>query len=60
MGRKCSDLVGGAWGCSSCHDAIDGRTKTEYPREQLKLWHLEGVFRTQEILEREGKIGEIK
>ena len=37
-----------AWACSSCHDAIDGRIKTGYSRDQLRLMHAEGVFRTQE------------
>lgn len=46
----------GAWGCSTCHDACDGRTKTEYSREELRLFHAEGVFRTQAILRREGKL----
>lgn len=37
----------GAWACSNCHDAIDGRIRTLYPREQLRLMHAEGVLRTQ-------------
>ena len=55
MGRKQSDLHG-AWGCSACHDVVDGRAKADYPRELLKLWHLEGVIRTQQILLDEGLI----
>ncbi len=46
----------GAWACSSCHDAIDARTKTEFDRETLRLYHAEGVFRTQTILRKEGKL----
>jgi len=46
----------GGWACSSCHDACDGRIKTEYDREQLRLFHAEGVFRTQAVLQREGKL----
>ncbi|HGM7056760.1 TPA: DUF1364 domain-containing protein [Serratia marcescens] len=46
----------GAWACSSCHDAIDARTKTEYDRETLRLYHAEGIFRTQAILRKEGKL----
>lgn len=46
----------GAWSCSCCHDAIDSRTKTEYDRETLRLYHAEGVFRTQAILRSEGKL----
>ncbi|WP_215268099.1 DUF1364 domain-containing protein [Escherichia coli] len=41
--------------CSSCHDLIDGRVKTsDYTKEELRLMHAEGVFRTQEIWREEG------
>ncbi len=41
--------------CSSCHDLIDGRVKTsDYTKEELRLIHAEGVFRTQEIWRKEG------
>ncbi|MDZ3964959.1 DUF1364 domain-containing protein [Escherichia coli] len=41
--------------CSSCHDLIDGRVKTsDYTKEDLRLMHAEGVFRTQEIWRKEG------
>lgn len=41
--------------CSSCHDLIDGRVKTsDYTKEELRLMHAEGVFRTQEIWRKEG------
>lgn len=50
MGNKPIDIIG-AWSCSSCHDAVDGRLKTNYDREQLRLWHAEGVFRTLVLLE---------
>ncbi len=59
-GRKNSDLACGAWACSDCHDLVDGRRQSEYPPETRKLWHLEGVVRTLEILEREGVIGVIR
>ena len=54
IARKHNDFTGGAWGCRTCHDAIDGRVKTPYPKEMLKLWHLEAVIRTQQILIDEG------
>ena len=44
-GKKPADIVG-AWCCSSCHDAIDGRAKTQYSHDELRLMHLEGVVRT--------------
>ena len=53
IARKHNDLFG-AYGCAKCHDAVDGRTKTDFPREMLKLWHLEAVIRTQQILIDEG------
>ena len=55
MGRKQDDLFG-AWGCSACHDTVDGRRYTNYKKQLLKNWHYEGVFRTQEILKAEGLI----
>lgn len=44
-GMKPSDEIA-AWACSGCHDVVDGRTKTDVPRETIRLWHAEGVFRT--------------
>ena len=55
IGQKVADIFG-AFGCSSCHDAIDGRTPTQYKRTELKLMHLEGVIETQSILIKEGLI----
>jgi len=46
VGKKVSDIHG-AYCCSSCHDALDGRVKTPYSREGLKLMHYEGVIETQ-------------
>lgn len=46
VGRKVSDLHG-AWCCSACHDALDGRTKTVFYKDDLKLAHLEAVIETQ-------------
>ena len=43
----------GAIACSGCHDAIDGRTKTDYSRDELKLMHAEGVMRTLVIWKKE-------
>lgn len=55
IGRKVSNLHG-SYGCSSCHSAIDGHIKNEHSKEELKLWHLEGVIRTQIILLEKGLI----
>lgn len=45
-----------AWGCDQCHAAVDGRIKTSYTRDQLRLFHAEAVLRTQSILRSEGKL----
>lgn len=45
-----------AYGCSSCHDAIDGRLKTQYSPDELKLMFYDGMVRTQEILIEKGLI----
>ena len=55
-GIKPSDFLG-AWACSNCHDAIDFRVLTEWSREELRMFHLEGVMRTLAQLEKEGLIG---
>lgn len=36
----------GSYGCSSCHDAVDGRIKTNYRKELLELWFYQGMKRT--------------
>jgi hypothetical protein len=55
MGVKQHDLHA-AFGCSDCHDVIDGRQRSRFTRTELKLFHLEGVIRTQQILISEGKL----
>jgi hypothetical protein len=54
IGLKPADSQG-AWACSACHDAVDGRVKTSlYTYEQLRLMHAEGSFRTQSALRKTG------
>ena len=55
MGTK-SDNIHGAWGCHKCHAVIDGHAHSDIPRDLLKLWMLEAVVRTQQVLRSEGKI----
>lgn len=58
-GMKPDDWSFGAWCCSSCHDVIDGRVKTEHDKGVLRLMHAEGCMRTQaelRKLKQEGKI----
>ncbi|MFH8134191.1 DUF1364 domain-containing protein [Pantoea osteomyelitidis] len=45
----------GAHACSACHDAVDGRIRTCFTREELRLFHAEGVLRTQALLRKEAK-----
>jgi hypothetical protein len=53
-GHKTHD-VHGAYTCSACHDLIDGRApRGLWTASELKLMHLEGVIRTQDILISEG------
>ncbi|WII91751.1 DUF1364 family protein [Kingella negevensis] len=53
MGIKPPDFMG-AYACSACHDAVDGRVKTDLSEDELRLAHAEGVFRTQVILNKIG------
>lgn len=55
FGQKVSDLHV-AYCCSACHDALDGRTKTEYTKDELKLFHLEAVIETQIKLVKKGLV----
>lgn len=46
MGIKPNDLLC-ADACSSCHDAVDGRTHIDgYSKADIRLAHAEGVMRT--------------
>jgi len=45
--------IHGAYCCAKCHDIVDGRVKSEFPQDLIKLWHLQGVMRSQEIMVRE-------
>lgn len=53
-GMKPDDLIG-AWACSACHDEIDRRTMI-LDNKDARLYHLEGVIRTQAILLKEGRL----
>lgn len=51
MGIKAPDLLM-AWGCSACHDVVDGRRALPpgILLPQVEIWFYEGVMRTQAIL----------
>lgn len=56
MGLKTNDILT-AFCCSSCHDAADHRTQTQFTRNEIRLMLAEGVLRT--IMQRweNGQIG---
>ena len=54
-GMKPHDLFG-AYCCSACHDAVDGRTDGDYTWPELDKYLSDGIFRTQKILIDEGII----
>lgn len=43
-----------AFGCQACHDCCDGRIRTNYTRNELRLMHAEGVMRSQILLHKQG------
>ncbi len=59
-GMKPDDYAFGAWACSHCHDAVDGRRSLEgHDRKIIRLAHAEGCLRTQAELRRLRDRGEI-
>lgn len=44
-GTKKSDLFA-AFGCSGCHDVVDGRVKSQHTKADIELMHRQGVERT--------------
>tara|TARA_R100000541_G_scaffold50987_1_gene58307 strand:+ start:4373 stop:4666 length:294 start_codon:yes stop_codon:yes gene_type:complete len=55
MGIKCSDNMG-VFGCSNCHDIIDGRVRSEFNKGELNTEKLRALEETQEILMSSGLI----
>jgi hypothetical protein len=54
MGMKRADIHG-AYCCSACHDVLDGRNRAiVFPDWDLKIWHYDGMVRTQEIMIKDG------
>lgn len=46
----------GAYCCDKCHAVIDGHASSEFSSETIKLYHLEGIMRTQQLLFNDGFI----
>ena len=55
MGIKSPDWWG-AYGCSSCHDVIDGRTATGFSVAEKNNLHMDGIYRTQKRMIEKGLI----
>lgn len=51
-----SNDIHAAYGCSSCHDVIDGRIQTEFSQDEIKVMFYDGMVRTQLILIDKGLI----
>jgi len=45
MGKKSPDFWG-AFGCSDCHDIVDGRRNVDISNDEIFRLHIRGVFRT--------------
>ncbi|PJO78861.1 DUF1364 family protein [Neisseria brasiliensis] len=43
-----------AYACNRCHDAVDGRLKTDLSHDELQTAFAEGVMRTQQLLIKQG------
>jgi hypothetical protein len=54
IGMKIDDEFG-AWGCSNCHDWVDGRSGRA-GKDERRLVLLEGMLRTQHALKQLGKL----
>lgn len=55
IGMKSHDILG-AYGCSSCHDAYDRRSKSEWARWEVELDFWEGHARSVVLLIEKGLI----
>jgi len=54
-GNKVSDIFG-AYGCSDCHDMVDGRVPNIFVECCLERFFTQGILRTQQILIDKGLI----
>lgn len=46
--------IHGSYACSNCHDVVDHRKESGFSFDQVRLMHLDGVIRTQEIMVKNG------
>ena len=55
MGIKSPDWWG-AFGCSTCHDIIDGRAQVELAQEEITRCFVAGIYETLNIQIEDGRI----
>jgi len=55
MGKKHSDLLA-SYGCDQCHAAVDGRLKTSYSAEELRVMLMDGIMRSQQMMLDDGLV----
>lgn len=53
VGMKCGDHFA-VYGCSNCHDIIDGRAKSDFTKDQLNTEKLRALEETQKKLIEKG------
>jgi len=53
MGEKMQNIHG-AYGCSKCHDFVDGTPGFDFNNAQRQSYHLKGTIRTQALMIRNG------
>lgn len=53
VGMKCGDHFA-VYGCSNCHDIIDGRVKSDFTKDQLNTEKLRALEETQKKLIEKG------
>lgn len=53
MGMKHPNIIG-SYTCSDCHSVIDGQKKSPFPQKDIKLFHFEGMVRTQILMIKNG------
>ena len=55
MGQKPPDLCGSLC-CSSCHDVVDGRVKSDLTRTQIESHMLHGMVRSFKLIDQDYKL----
>lgn len=48
--------IQGSYACYKCHMTVDGQLPSNYTQNELRLAHLEGMVRTQDLMIKKGLI----